>query len=329
MRALLSIGLVIVVDILLVACTKSAPAVAADEVDCKLIDGDRANALVNLSTKYPGAPMKVAEIIEHCIAPDGDPCDRIGKIAKAIPSMMANGTTGPSDPTTTCRGAPPEMQRCFLPSYVLGHQSECSKMFSEMADLNLETREPLPATAGVPQDCKDLAIELTTNQIRFDREAMRPLPRTASGIDAAALTLALRPFRAKCAGAATLKVADDVVWQDVIVVMDEAIKAGFTNISFEDGVDVPARPSRPPGDLGAEVTRAIVVISTTQILINGKEIAAGDIAAGTEAALKTAKPTTQLIVQADRATVARRIKQVIVGARRAGIDNVLFAVKNK
>jgi hypothetical protein len=99
--------------------------------DCDVVHKDPRNAAATLSQKYRNAPLKVAEIIERCVAPSGATCDRLARIVAAIPGLMPAGSPAVTAPTRVaelCAGMPPEMQRCMLPSYTLAHEAECAKV---------------------------------------------------------------------------------------------------------------------------------------------------------------------------------------------------------
>jgi hypothetical protein len=99
--------------------------------DCDVVLRDPGNAAARLSQQYRGEPVKVAEIIERCVAPSGPPCERLAKIVAALPGLMPAGSptvTAPGNVAEACAGMSPEMQRCMLPSYALGHSDECAKI---------------------------------------------------------------------------------------------------------------------------------------------------------------------------------------------------------
>jgi hypothetical protein len=113
----------------LLACTRDRP--ADPDPDCELVHRDPGNAAAGLTRRYPGAPVKVAEIIERCVAPSGAPCERLAKIFAVIPGLMPAGgsaVAAPAQIKELCEGMPPEMQRCMLPSYALAHAEECAKI---------------------------------------------------------------------------------------------------------------------------------------------------------------------------------------------------------
>lgn len=109
------------------ACTRTK---SDSSNDCEVVRKDPGNAAAALMQQYPGAPVKVAEIIEGCVAPSGSPCERLAKIVAAIPSLMPGGSpavAAPDNVAELCAAMPPEMQRCMLPSYALAHADECAK----------------------------------------------------------------------------------------------------------------------------------------------------------------------------------------------------------
>jgi hypothetical protein len=113
----------------LLACTRDRP--PDPDPDCELVHRDPGNAAAGLTQRYRGAPVKVAEIIERCVAPSGAPCQRLAKIFAVIPGLMPAGgsaVTAPTHVAELCEGMPPEMQRCMLPSYALAHAEECAKI---------------------------------------------------------------------------------------------------------------------------------------------------------------------------------------------------------
>jgi hypothetical protein len=81
-----------------------------------------ADAVAVLGEKYPGDPVKVATIIESCVATTGPLCERVAALVQAIPSMMS--AAAPSgDVATVCAGMPAAMQWCLLPSYALAQEA--------------------------------------------------------------------------------------------------------------------------------------------------------------------------------------------------------------
>ena len=117
--------------VLLLACTRERAPDPASDPDCDVVRKDPGNAVATLNQRHPGAPVKVAEIVERCVAPSGTPCERLAKIVAAIPGLMPAGSpavTAPGNVAEVCEGMPREMQRCMLPSYTLAHEDECAKI---------------------------------------------------------------------------------------------------------------------------------------------------------------------------------------------------------
>src|SRR4051812_20867592 len=109
----------VLIIVAIVGCKKPAPSASAVDPDCDIIKKAPMSAVAELSKKYPNEAQKVAQTIENCVAPTGDECDRVAAIVKAIPSM-APGLVMPSGKTdyaATCRQSPPELRKCYLPSY--------------------------------------------------------------------------------------------------------------------------------------------------------------------------------------------------------------------
>src|SRR4051812_47086456 len=111
-------------------CKSGSKAAPSGDADCELVRKTPQSAMVELSKKYPNNPVKVAQTIENCVAPTGDECERVAAIVKAIPTMapgvaMPDGSAGFA---ATCRQSPPEWRHCYLPSYVLAHDVECTKL---------------------------------------------------------------------------------------------------------------------------------------------------------------------------------------------------------
>jgi hypothetical protein len=112
MKRALLVGLVLVAG-----CEKKKA--ASGPADCDVVSKDPANAVAELSKKYPKDAVKVALTIENCVAPAGDICDRVAAMVKAIPAMTP-GTSAPrsaDEYAKTCFASPPEMRKCFLASY--------------------------------------------------------------------------------------------------------------------------------------------------------------------------------------------------------------------
>src|SRR5688572_2404486 len=105
------IAVVLVVVALVAACSKGKPD------DCAIVRDKPAEAMVEITKRYPGNPVKVAEVLEKCVAPSGDECERLAKIIAAIPTMSPEIQAPKGDVMQMCRMAPPEFRRCLFSSY--------------------------------------------------------------------------------------------------------------------------------------------------------------------------------------------------------------------
>ncbi|HUJ57118.1 MAG TPA: hypothetical protein VLX92_01435 [Kofleriaceae bacterium] len=206
--------------------------------DCAVVHDHPDQAAGELSRRYPGDPIKVATVIENCVAPTGEPCDRIAKIARAIPQMMETPIKLPDKLEQLCRAAPPQVQRCLLPSYVLAHRDDCRKLLTGPLAIDL----PMPHRAGDPEACKDhhllLDIELdkagvwlATSTSAWCFAAMTP-----DGYDYEWLEHQVREAQGDPDCVYMVEVAADpgVSYQDIIHAMDTAIRAGRPDIGLTD-----------------------------------------------------------------------------------------------
>ncbi len=213
-----------------------------------------------------------------------------------------------------------------------------------------------------------------------DDESLK-IENCASGFDFAALGNALCDLRSKpsLAGQSALELAGigSVSYQSIISTMDASITAGFDDVDVvgpnsltiglppnhfkkRDPVCVEATPkcsaqgpaSRragdpmaappPPADK-AHLRRApIVVVTTTEILLNDKHLArTRDASRGLEwkieplyEALRSRDsshddPPGIVILQADSATEFRVINDILKTCNAAGYENIMFAVNRK
>ena len=328
--------------LVLLACTKEE----RPSADCELVRKDPGTAAAKLSQKYRNAPVRVAEIIERCVAPTGEPCERLAKIVAALPYLMPAGAggpavTAPSDVLELCAGMPPEMQRCMFPSHALGHAEECAKVREQMAAGELELQpDPTPSPrAGAPATppCAELHLDITGEQITIRRETTRTLPRVAGKLDLDVLRPVLDGLASACRGDATLTGTDDLPYQELISVMDTAVAAGFPNIGIDvPEVPLPAAADRAAPGSAAEGLQSAPVIAVTRqaVLLDNQELArlSPDVTGPVSVALTRARAANPArsglaILQADERTPMRTIKQIIVGGRKAGFDNLMFAVK--
>lgn len=334
--------------VLLLACTRTKRDASSD---CEVVRTDPGTAAAKLTQKYPGAAVKVAEIIEGCVAPSGPPCERLAKIVAAIPGLMPAGSpavTAPTQVAEVCAGMPPEMQRCMLPSYALAHLDECAKIREQItagaiSEIEIKPRAGAGPAGGSAPPCDELRIEITADQVTVRRDAVKSLARTAGKTDTDALRALLAELAARCVGGATITSTDDVVYQEVIAIMDTALAAGFREI----GLDAPGAPTGQPADKPADRARPasasdnlssapVIVVTRKAISIANAEISTLDADTTEPVATALAKARAAdpklphlAILQADESTSMRTIKQIIAGGRRAGFDDVLFAVKKK
>jgi biopolymer transport protein ExbD len=301
--------------------------------DCDVVRKEPGSAAARLSQKYPGAPVKVAEIIERCVAPSGAPCERLAKIV---------AVTAPAGVAELCADMPPEMQRCMLPSYALANPDECAKIRDQIAaaaagPIEIEPRTGPPPPGEPP--CAELRIELGAGEVVVRREEVERLPRAGGQIDHAALRARLGELASRCKGDAAIASADDRPYQEVIELMDTAIAAGFVDI----GLDVPGAPAAlpraaagPASGGGALASAPVIAVTRDAISIGGQEVARlpADVTEAVAAGLAKARAASAeardlAILQADAATPMRTIKQIIAAGRRAGFDNVVFAVNRR
>jgi hypothetical protein len=184
-------------------------------------------------------PVKRATVIERCVAPDGDACERVDRIAKAIPAMMSAGSAGASaasagtrtaaratgagrpggaagtgdtaaargasaDYRAVCLRAPAELRPCLLPSYELGHATECQAAFAEMVRRPIEitptTRAEDREDRDDRDDCEDreIAVYVTADGLWVGTgpDARCFEPRHAGALGVAWPEAELRPFAA-------------------------------------------------------------------------------------------------------------------------------------
>ena len=237
------------VVVALVACKKT-PAGSGANSDCDVIKKDPANAMVELSKKYPNNALKVAQTIEDCVAPTGDECDRVAAIVKAIPSM-APGLGAPregSDFAATCRGAPPEMRKCYLPSYVMEHSAECKKIID---DMRVSIDKPIDVAPACDGGTVVMYVSSEGTWIATGKDpASRCFAaRKDNKIDNAWIESELGQYKTKdCRPSVELGAAGDVKYQDVITAMDVAVKVGLTDVGLSppEELPVPFKDSKAP-----------------------------------------------------------------------------------
>jgi hypothetical protein len=113
------------------ACGKAAPTT----IDCPTLLADPGSALSRLAERESD-PSKVFAILEGCLAPSGDTCERAAVGGAMMPSMtISDGSAGTAADraaqwavyATNCRTLSPERQKCLLLSYGIAHP-ECGKV---------------------------------------------------------------------------------------------------------------------------------------------------------------------------------------------------------
>jgi biopolymer transport protein ExbD len=332
---------------------------------CDVIRRDPQHAAASVAAKLPGDPVRIARTIEDCIAPGGDECERVARIVAVIRTIVPNPPLlGDGDALETCRGAPPELRRCLLPSYALAHGDECQQVRDRLATLPI-TVTPSSTRAAECEDAGAIAIAVAPGGIWLGvNDATRCFgPRRGTALDRDWLDAELRPVASHgCRPSVEIGGEASVAYQDLITVMDVAVTAGFVDVGLASPGETvvsfakldpaaaalhcargtpkraarsarPAAPRAPGRDALAAAT--VIVITKTAISVAGKEIiSTADAAVASapiavlEQAVRNGKSGT-VVVQADEATSAIVIHHVVTTLQRAGHDDVLFAVKNR
>ncbi len=141
-----------------------------------------------------------------------------------------------------------------------------------------------------------------------------------------------------------------VKYDDVIHVLDSLIHAGFTSVSVGKRGDKPT-PTTADGKLDKAAaadlhagsfahgyskdevkTLPVIVITTKTVSIAGKTVGKlddADLAKKVAAALPANPKLAGVIVEADKDVEAAAVTTAIDGAKSAGYNDVLFAVKAK
>lgn len=196
-----------------------------------------------------------------------------------------------------------------------------------------------PAAADAspaPVVCAPATIYLENDHLAYGRDHRIDLPARKDDImNFSGLESGLKRLATECRGPVLIHAVKGAMYQDVIDAMDLATKAGFTDIAIDDGGATPALRTQPSSSAGAVASSPVLVITSTDLTLDGQVIAHtkdADVTAAVHTALTAKAPGAkgaQLILQADRGTSAVTINQVITGARGTGFDNVLFAVNSK
>jgi biopolymer transport protein ExbD len=331
---------------------------------CDVVRRDPQHAVTSVGAKVPGDPVRIARTIEDCIAPSGDECERVARLVAAIPSMMPKPSAIPidGDYRQMCRDEPPEMRRCLLPSYVLGHVDECQRIQEKIAASTIVATPKSTRWA----DCENrgaIALEVMPGGIWLGiNDTTRCFGRRrGTALDKDWLQTELGQLtRYDCRPSVEIAGEASVAYQDLISVMDVATKLGFVEVALVPSAEVvvsfakldPAAASPScsrgapkvrdhvaaaalPRATGRDTSAAapVIAISKTAIWVAGKDVVSTADAAnasGPIAALEQALPhvtSGTVILQADEATSASVIHHVVKTLQHAGYDGVLFAVQ--
>lgn len=246
------------------ACRHGKPSAPPVSDDCKIVHDDPTHAMGLLSQRYPHDAVKVAEVIEGCVAPAGaDECERIAALVKAIPQMAPVLAPKPgtlSDPLALCRGMPPEMRRCMLASYSLAHDAECAKVRQDLASTALAQIDIQPkGSASGPDACagSEIAIYVTKDGLWIGNgQGIRGRcfsPAKDGILDFTWLERQLHHYDGMdCKPSIELAADEGIAYQDVIHAMDVAVKVGLTDVGLTDAKSLPVTlggiPDGTPAD---------------------------------------------------------------------------------
>ncbi|HTR53924.1 MAG TPA: biopolymer transporter ExbD [Kofleriaceae bacterium] len=275
------------------ACREAATA----NDDCSIVLGDPAHAPAEIAKRYPGQPVKIAEVIERCVAPFGDDCQRLAAIWDAIPTMMTTPPLGADrDRVALCLGMPLEMRHCMLPSYVLAHEAECSDVRTKIAHTPIDRIDIQPRSGEPECDGGTIAVYVKTDGVWLGT-GTAPHGRCYAARHGGALDLdwlerQLHHYDAHpCRPDVEVAADRDVPYRDVIAVMDRAIKVGLSNVALStpgelvvalESADADGAPSACTGDSvkhasapsvaprGAAdplVTAPVVIITRTELTL--------------------------------------------------------------
>lgn len=129
----------------LCACTQ-----ARHDVDCQKLLADPGTTLNKLMHREPD-PAKAYAILERCLVPDGDTCDRAAADRAMMPSMAISDDHDGSgaaaraaawkEYAVQCRALPTEQQRCLLVSWAIDHD-DCAQVQEKFRREHPPTRQP-------------------------------------------------------------------------------------------------------------------------------------------------------------------------------------------
>jgi biopolymer transport protein ExbD len=298
----------LLVALVLVAGCEKKKGTGAASNDCDVVSKDPAHAMAELSKKYPKDAVKVAKTIEDCVAPTGDECDRVAAMVKAIPSMMP-GTSAPrsaGDYAKTCFASPPQMRKCFLASYALAHDAECKKVMMDLAAAST-------MTAVMPDKACDggsIAVFVTKAGVWIasgeGKDSRCFKASNAGALNVAGVQTELGQWSKKdCKPALVLAAENDVRYQDMISVMDVAVKVGLTEVAMAPAGELPVQFQ------GAEPATAAEHCPATTIQSSGST---GSTAAGHKSVVSTPDPAAPSSVAKSLIVVVTRDAIEIRGA---------------
>lgn len=185
-----------------------------------------------------------------------------------------------------------------------------------------------------------------TDKVAFDGGGVKG-ETTLDALDFAAL----KPLAGKCA--ANIAADDTASYQKLIAIMDKLVANGITDVGLGSPssartvpptgpkIDMEWKDGKLTGTLDPKVPIArlpIIVISTTSVTVGATATQPGkvigkpddaDLRSEITAALPTPPKDPTIIIQADQRLSYAPIHAVVEGAKKAGYDNVLFAVKNR
>jgi len=331
--------------------------------DCAIVRDDAEHAMERIAREYQGDPVKASEVIERCIAPSGDECDRVEKIAKAIPKMIGSAALSGSGYAAACRTAPPELKPCLLPSYLLGHSEECMAALKKPIELTIKPGEHAPPPSV--DDCGVVDVEMTDTGIWLatskDGRCFAP---KKDDYDWAWLEDELKAVHAKfdCGPSLELAATPGVKYDDVIHAMDISVKVGLLNVGLAQPEELvvqfsgtaprvcpaPTLIKVPPAELTAapppKLPRSgtdtlaqapVIIVTKDAIMFDGKLVVTlgqANAGGGVLDELAKAMPVSQrgvVILQADKDTPSNVVNRIVATTKSRGYDNVLFAVKKK
>jgi biopolymer transport protein ExbD len=241
------------------------------------------------------------------------------------------------------------MRRCLWTSYTLGHTDECAAVYERIANAAVQQIDIQPrgkAQGSADPACDTPRIALDDNGMTVSRRGSKH--RHDGAFDAAWLEADLRAMKPSNCSDIEVSATANVEYQSVIHAMDVAIKTGYMDTGVvtpgEHAASAPAHAASQPAAAGSAVPLAsgaealanapAIIVTKTEITVAGKHlVAVADVARGSGSIDELAKAlpagTKMAILQADAATDASVINRIVDTLKANGIDNILFAVKNR